>query len=91
MYFNYNTSIKMSEKELNKETDNVLDVKINENIKNSKQITYIDLCCGIGSFHYSFLKKNWKCIMACDIDDKVLNLFADDNLMILRLFIFYLL
>jgi len=32
-----------------------------------KDITFIDLFCGIGSFHYSFLKNNWKCIMACDI------------------------
>ena len=32
-----------------------------------KQITFIDLFCGIGSFHYSFKKNNWKCIMACDI------------------------
>ena len=31
-------------------------------------IKYIDLCCGIGSFHYSFKKLGWKCIMACDIN-----------------------
>lgn len=34
-------------------------------------IKYIDLFCGIGSFHYSFKKLGWKCIMACDINDKV--------------------
>lgn len=27
---------------------------------------YIDLFCGIGSFHYSFRKLGFKCIMACD-------------------------
>jgi Site-specific DNA methylase len=31
--------------------------------------TYIDLFCGIGSFHYSFKKLGWKCLMACDIDN----------------------
>lgn len=29
---------------------------------------YIDLFCGIGSFHYSFSKKGWECVMACDIE-----------------------
>jgi DNA (cytosine-5)-methyltransferase 1 len=33
-----------------------------------KQIKYIDLFCGIGSFHYSFNKLGFKCIMACDIN-----------------------
>lgn len=33
------------------------------------EIKYIDLCCGIGSFHYSANKfNNMKCVMACDID-----------------------
>ncbi len=32
---------------------------------------YIDLFCGIGSFHYSFQKLGWECIMACDIDNSV--------------------
>lgn len=30
--------------------------------------TFVDICCGIGSFHYSFQKKGWKCVMACDIN-----------------------
>ena len=36
----------------------------------TKLIRYIDLCCGMGSFHYSFNKHNIpnKCVMACDID-----------------------
>ena len=34
-------------------------------------IKFIDLFCGIGSFHYSFKKLGWKCIMACDINNAV--------------------
>ena len=34
-------------------------------------ITFIDLFCGIGSFHYSFKKLNWECVMSCDIDNAV--------------------
>lgn len=35
----------------------------------SKPLTFIDLCCGIGSFYYSMLKTNplSKCVLACDI------------------------
>ena len=33
----------------------------------SRQIKYIDLFCGIGSFHYSFQKHGFKCVMASDI------------------------
>lgn len=30
-------------------------------------VKYIDLFCGIGSFHYSFKKLGWECVMASDI------------------------
>lgn len=30
-------------------------------------ITFVDLFCGMGSFHYSFKKLGFKCIMASDI------------------------
>lgn len=30
-------------------------------------VRYIDLFCGIGSFHYSFQKLGFECVMACDI------------------------
>jgi DNA (cytosine-5)-methyltransferase 1 len=34
------------------------------------KIKYIDLFCGIGSFHYSFNKiKNMECVFACDINE----------------------
>jgi DNA (cytosine-5)-methyltransferase 1 len=39
-----------------------------ESIK-EETIKYIDLFCGIGSFHNSFRKKGWECIMASDIDE----------------------
>ena len=35
------------------------------------KVTFIDLFCGIGSFHYSFKPLGWKCIMSCDIDKAV--------------------
>jgi hypothetical protein len=46
--------------------------KIISEIKfNNEKIKFIDLFCGIGSFHYSFKKLNWQCVMSCDIDDAV--------------------
>ena len=35
----------------------------------SSQVRFIDLFCGIGSFHYAFRKIGWKCVMACDNND----------------------
>ena len=40
--------------------------EINEN--ENEKFKFIDLFCGIGSFHYSFKKLNWKCVMSCDND-----------------------
>lgn len=34
-----------------------------------KRITFIDLFCGMGSFHYSFQKLGWECVMSSDIDN----------------------
>lgn len=33
----------------------------------NNQVKYIDLFCGMGSFHYSFQKLGFKCVMASDI------------------------
>lgn len=33
----------------------------------TSKIKYIDLCCGMGSFHYSFQKLGFTCVMSCDI------------------------
>lgn len=47
----------------------IRDDKQREIEKDDKKLTFIDLCCGIGSFHYSMVKNNkkTKCILACDI------------------------
>jgi len=34
-------------------------------------LKFIDLFCGIGSFHYSFMRRGWECVMACDINPVV--------------------
>ena len=46
------------------------EIKINEEITENivENIKFIDLFCGIGSFHYSFKKLGWECVMSCDID-----------------------
>lgn len=31
-------------------------------------LTFVDICCGIGSFHQSFVKHGFRCVLACDID-----------------------
>lgn len=33
-----------------------------------KTLRYLDLFCGMGSFHYGFQRQGWTCIGACDID-----------------------
>lgn len=55
-------------------------INLFENIsrKNKKMVTklsYIDLFCGIGSFHYSFQKLGWECKMACDINESARNTY----------------
>jgi DNA (cytosine-5)-methyltransferase 1 len=40
------------------------------NIEN-KKMRFVDLFCGIGSFHHSFQKLGWECVMASDIDKAV--------------------
>lgn len=39
------------------------------------EIKYIDLFCGIGSFHYSFKKLGMKCVLACDINEDSRNTY----------------
>ena len=47
-------------------------IKINMNTKdnnddNNYNLKFIDLFCGMGSFHYSFQKLGFECVMASDI------------------------
>lgn len=59
------------------------EIKCNENIpiipeKEDRKIKFIDLFCGIGSFHYSFKKLNWECVMSCDIDKAVKETYKEN-------------
>lgn len=47
----------------------------------SNDIKYIDLFCGLGAFHTAFnrqVNKNYKCVFACDIDNKVRNIYEEN-------------
>ena len=41
-------------------------------------VKFLDLFCGMGSFHYSFKKLNWECVMACDIDTAVRETYKEN-------------
>jgi len=58
-FSNLNLSVKNEEN--NVKTDNIITEQPKHIVK------YIDLFCGIGSFHYSFQKLGFKCVMASDI------------------------
>ena len=50
---------------------------INE-FKTEQQVKFIDLFCGIGSFHYSFEKLGFKCVMASDICESAKNTYKEN-------------
>ena len=52
---------------------NLLENKGNLIYDESKNIKYIDLFSGMGSFHYSFKKLGFKCVMACDNNESAKN------------------
>ncbi len=59
----------ISESKIKENTDNVIETINNHSKLSCKTpLTFIDLFCGIGSFHYSFKKFDWKCVMSCDIN-----------------------
>jgi DNA (cytosine-5)-methyltransferase 1 len=48
-----------------------------------KEIKYIDLFCGLGAFHYAFnslqtKSEKYKCVFACDIDENVRKIYAEN-------------
>jgi DNA (cytosine-5)-methyltransferase 1 len=42
-------------------------------------LTYVDLFCGIGSFHQSFKQKGWECVLACDIDESTHSVYRANH------------
>jgi DNA (cytosine-5)-methyltransferase 1 len=46
--------------------------------KHNEKLKFVDLFCGIGSFHYSFKKFNWECVMSCDIDNAVKETYKEN-------------
>jgi len=40
-----------------------------------RRVKYVDLFCGMGSFHYSFQKLGFKCVFACDSCEAVRNTY----------------
>ena len=66
--------------ELKEFRENIPNKILSNSIENHK-IKYCDLCCGMGSFHYSFnkvLPNNSECVLACDID-KYSKIFYKQN------------
>jgi len=54
------------------------DLEITQN-----EIKYADLFCGLGAFHYAFnslqnKSTKYKCVFACDIDENVRNIYAEN-------------
>ena len=50
-----------------------------------KEVKYIDLFCGLGAFHTAFNRNNnlqndinYKCVLACDIDEGVRNIYEEN-------------
>ena len=42
-------------------------------------LKYIDLFCGLGSFHESFKQKGWECVLASDIDQTVHDVYEKNH------------
>ena len=52
-------------------------------IHKPKEVTYVDLFCGLGAFHTAFNKNSndrikYRCVFACDIDKHVRNIYNEN-------------
>lgn len=57
--------------------EKVIEKKNNNKLEN--KIKFIDLFSGIGSFHYSFKKLGWECVMASDIDKAARDTYKENH------------
>tara|TARA_B100000085_G_scaffold266137_1_gene274516 strand:- start:11545 stop:12702 length:1158 start_codon:yes stop_codon:yes gene_type:complete len=58
---------------------------VDTEVMDTKEITYIDLFCGLGAFHTAFNRNNilqnnikYTCVLACDIDEDVRNIYEEN-------------
>ena len=42
------------------------------------KIRYIDLFCGLGAFHTAFSSPEFQCVLACDIDEGIRNIYKEN-------------
>jgi len=80
----YNNSEKViynnSEKVIYNNSEKVK-VKVIIDNKTENKIKFIDLFSGIGSFHYSFKKLGWECVMASDINKAARDTYKENHLL----------
>jgi DNA (cytosine-5)-methyltransferase 1 len=49
---------------------------MNVSTRSNYTLKFVDICCGIGSFHLSFVKHGMECVFACDIDKTARETYA---------------
>jgi DNA (cytosine-5)-methyltransferase 1 len=54
-----------------KKKEEIAKLVSNQQTPSEHKLKFVDICCGIGSFHYSFSKNGMKCVFACDINNTV--------------------
>jgi DNA (cytosine-5)-methyltransferase 1 len=57
---------------------NISNIIESNNVPQNIPLKFIDLFCGMGSFHYSFKKFGWECVMSCDIDKAVKETYKEN-------------
>ena len=54
-------------------------IKFVPEVITNTEIRYIDLFCGLGAFHIAFNSStNFKCVLACDIDEGIRNIYKSN-------------